>query len=308
MISSRLRALLKSLFIILCLCLFLFPSDCKKGMTMTIADFLPDDMHGWKKSGADRTYDRETIFDYIDGGGEVYLTYGFRKVIVRSYTRSEEPEILAEIFDMGSSFDAFGMLSFEREGDHVDVGEDSEYQPGALRFWKGKYFIIVSSERRTPDTEKAVMSLGREISKRLKETGEKPRMLRYLPQRGLIKNQIRFFHAWFNLNYHFFVAEKNILNLDERTDAVLAPYLIQDARSFLLLISYESESKAQDAYRTFLHAYMLEATETGIIMTENKKWTLAKRSKNLVIVIFDSPSKEEALKFLESVQQSVVLK
>ena len=48
--------------------------ECKmKSMVPTFAA-------GWKLQTEAETYDRQTIFDYINGAGEVYLAYGFQEV------------------------------------------------------------------------------------------------------------------------------------------------------------------------------------------------------------------------------------
>ena len=44
--------------------------------------FVPTQIQGWTLDGHPTIYDRQTIFDYINGAGEVYLAYGFRKVTV----------------------------------------------------------------------------------------------------------------------------------------------------------------------------------------------------------------------------------
>jgi len=36
--------------------------------------FLPEDFQGWTLSDSVQVYDRETIFDFINGAGEVYLS------------------------------------------------------------------------------------------------------------------------------------------------------------------------------------------------------------------------------------------
>lgn len=76
--------------------------------------FLPSEIHGWKAHGKAKIYDRETIYDYMDGAGEIYLTYEFKRLIVKRYTRASGPEIIVEIFDMGSPEDAFGYLAMAR--------------------------------------------------------------------------------------------------------------------------------------------------------------------------------------------------
>ena len=41
---------------------------------------LPAEIAGWKWDGAERQYDSRSVFDYIDGAGELFLAYGFQNL------------------------------------------------------------------------------------------------------------------------------------------------------------------------------------------------------------------------------------
>ena len=60
---------------------------------------LPAELQGWKYDGHEKVYDRKTIFNYIDGGGEVYLAYGFTEVLVRTYEKKGQPSMEIAIFE-----------------------------------------------------------------------------------------------------------------------------------------------------------------------------------------------------------------
>ena len=47
---------------------------------------LPDSVHLWSASGQDKTYGRDDLFDYINGGAELYLSYSFRQLTTRTYS------------------------------------------------------------------------------------------------------------------------------------------------------------------------------------------------------------------------------
>ena len=63
-----------------------------------LAGLLPDILEGWDVVEEDQVYDRDNLYEYINGGAELYLSYSFRKVINRIYTAPEQPEILVDIF------------------------------------------------------------------------------------------------------------------------------------------------------------------------------------------------------------------
>lgn len=264
---------------------------------------LPSEIHGWKAQGKAKIYDRETIYDYMDGAAEIYLTYGYKGLIVKRYKKASGPEIIIEIFDMGSPEDAFGIFSHGqgRETKSAGIGQDSEYKVGLLCFWKNKFFVCVRSERKAPQAKKAVLALGRLVSKAIKAVGEKPTILNYLPENELFEKSLRYFHKYEILNYHYFVADKNILHLDEYSKAVLALY--KDDKSCLLFVQYQNVEKAEAAFKSFKNAYMPDAIKTGIIQTENGKWTAVTLHQNFLIIVFDTLDKAGASSRIEVVRK-----
>jgi len=84
--------------------------------------FLPDKTQAWRLQDSSATYDRSTIFQYIDGAGEVFLAYDFRAVEVHRYARAEHPDVKVELFDMGSSEEAYGIFSHSREEETAGIG------------------------------------------------------------------------------------------------------------------------------------------------------------------------------------------
>ena len=120
-----------------------------------LARFLPDEVEGWKAEGNDQVYDSQTIFDYINGAGEVYRSYNFRELLVRRFKREGQPDIVIDFFDMGSSKDAFGVFTHDLEGEDAKIGQGSTYKGGLLSFWKGQFFVSLYAEEETEEKEEA---------------------------------------------------------------------------------------------------------------------------------------------------------
>ena len=266
-------------------------------------EFVPSEMQGWKAQGQVETYDRETIFDYIDGAGEVYLMYDFQKVMVYRFTKTEQPDIVLELFDMGSSQDAFGIFSHAREGDDQGIGQGSEYRGGLLCFWKDKFFVCVSSERETQEAKKTVEELARSVAGKIRGTGARPDMLDYLPDQGLERNTVRYFHKHTTLNYHYFTASENILKLRPQTEAVLATY--RPGGAYLLFVRYPDCESAKEAFDSFLTAYIPEARESGAAEVEDGKWVAAGQDQAFVMVVFDSPNRAYAQDLIKAVEERI---
>jgi len=253
---------------------------------------LPAEVQGWKESGGERIYDRKTIFNYIDGSGEVYLAYGFSRVLVRTYEKPGEPPLEVALFDMGSPGDAYGIYSYELEEENADIGQGGEYQAGLLRFWKNRYFVCVIADKDTPSSKKGALAMGERIAAALPSPERKPRLLDHLPSEGL--RSCRYFHTVDSLNRLYFVADKNILSLGRETEAVLARYGSGNPPCYLLLIQYRTAGDAGRAFNDFSGAYLSDAPAGSPVRTENGCWSFAGTRRHFVFSVFDAPTRADA--------------
>jgi hypothetical protein len=264
--------------------------------------FLPSSIRQWTVSEAARFYSGRAIFDYIDGAGEIYLAYDFRDLLVQRYACPGQEEILVEIFDMGLPQNAFGIFTYMKgRGPAVRIGQEGEYKSGLLCFWRGKYFACVRIEKENAEAKNVVLDCGKMISEAIREDGELPTILRYLPQRGFLPTTLRYFFRSEILNIHFYVADGNPLCLDGKTECVLVR--TKADKSYFLLIRYPNQEQADSAYGNFLVHYMPDAKEPGIAKMVNKKWTACVRHGSYVAVVFDAKTKGNARDRLESVNR-----
>jgi len=232
---------------------------------------LPVEINGWIKSAKDIHYSKDNLYDYIDGGAELYLSYGFTKLWVRKYQKKDQTEIIVDVFDMGSSTNAYGVFSHSRESSSALVGQGSEYAGGLLIFWKGQYYISILAYPENQGARETVFEIGKMIDQSIRKPGKLPAIISSLPTQGLVKESIRYFRHYIWLNSHFYISDKNILNIDKKTEAVLARYKNKGLQFFLLLVSYPDKNKSRKAFSKFIKSYLPDAKD-GIGRNENGKW------------------------------------
>lgn len=268
---------------------------------------LPLEVEGYKPEGKDEFYDRQTAFKYMDGAAELYRAYAFKLLMVRKYVKKDHPAVVVELYDMGTSGDAFGIFSYQTPEEEVGIGQGSDYGGGLLRFWKGNYFVNLFAESETPTTKSEILRIGQTIAKNIKREGTLPKLIQALPEEGLVKKAIRYFRHPQVLNHHYFVSHENILGLGTKTDAILAPYLLSGEKesTFLLLIEYPGPREAENALKAFVKAFMPEATSLKTLKMENGKWISAKRSQRHLIIVFDAPTQEKAELLIQSTQHQL---
>ncbi|MGQ9617641.1 MAG: DUF6599 family protein [Candidatus Aminicenantia bacterium] len=287
---------------------FIFVTILITGVSMFSANFdketlkgmLPDSVNGWKKRETN-FYNQRNIFDYIDGAGELYISYNFKILLSCRYEKIGSPSIIVDLFDMGSPEDAFGVFTFERGEEEAGIGNNSCYRGGILTFWKSRYFVSIYAEEENEETKSAVFELANKIDSSIQEKGELPYFLNLFFGEEIQPSPIKFFHDHNILNSHYFVSYENILNLGKDTKCIATK---SSKGEFLLVVFYPDEIKAKNAYRKFLSSYMPGST-TGFVKTENGKWSGAGISKNVIIVVFDSPTELECRERIENLKDKI---
>lgn len=266
---------------------------------MNLKDFgsrIPQQILEWKATGEDAVYDRKTLYDYMDGGAEVYLAFDFRQVFVRKFANAAGDELVLDIYDMGSPAEAFGMFSCDRQDPEAGIGQGSEYGPGLLRFWRGRYFASVTVSGNEDKAEAAVLALGRAVAPLVGPDGSLPDMLGLLPAAGLNAERTAYFHNNVHLTNRYYLSSENILNLDEKTVCLLAEY--DDGRggaAKLLLVRYPGPAEAASAARSFRAAFLPGAGTEGIAHTASKGWAALRTSGDLLAAVFEGPSQDYAV-------------
>ena len=260
---------------------------------------LPGQVKDWIAEPTDRIYNEKTIFHYINGAGEVYKAYNLRRCLSRRYRTPSGPVIILDIFDMGSSQDAYGVFTHDTDGEVINIGQDARLRPGWLSFWKHRFFVSIYLEEESAAAEKAVLELGRQVASAITAEGAKPGLLLMLSPVGLDAKNIRFLHHPIILNYHFYLSDQNILNLSPETDAVFATYQQNNEKARLLLVDYGDPDTAKKALTSFLKHYLPDADQTGTARLENGKWASARVKGPLLAAILEADSRRLAENLLK---------
>ena len=166
---------------------------------------LPTEIGEWKAvEEEDATYNRATLYDYMNGGAEVYLSFDYWRVCTRKFVGPDDGEIALDVYDMGSSAEAYGVFSVSIEDPEVGFGQGSEFGAGLLKFWKDKFFVSVVNLGIDEAADQMLLEIGRAVDAAIAKTGPEPEMLRLLPRNGLNDRQSSYFHSNVILSNRFF--------------------------------------------------------------------------------------------------------
>ncbi len=157
---------------------------------------------GWAVDGEPREFEGESLYDYIDGGAEIYHEYGFRRVVVQDYASSDGLSISLEIFEMADPEAAFGMYSFKRSGSGraLDLGAGGELEAYYLNCWRGRFLVTLTGFDESRETVDGLLALGGKAASALPGGGDEPALVRALPESGLRAGSVKYLKGLLGLN------------------------------------------------------------------------------------------------------------
>ena len=282
------RHIVRILAIWLCLAPGIAMADTASGDEGIV---LPAAVEGWAWDGQEAHYDARTVFDYIDGAGELYLAYGFEQLAVRRFEKADQPPLTIECYRMASAEGAFGVFSFERQGESVGIGQGSELGGGLLRFWNGRYFVSIFADGESAETESAILQLARLTAAAIRDEGQPPYVVGLIPgkEASLVEASVRYLTSHILLNQRLFIARDNVLGLSRDIGAVLAQYGRDATATRLLLVRYPTTIEAAAASGRFMAAYLTgaPAKDRG---QKDGRWTIARQRERVLIVVIGAPS------------------
>ncbi|MFQ5964439.1 MAG: DUF6599 family protein [Candidatus Scalinduaceae bacterium] len=223
------------------------------------SDFFPESIAQWQRKEGPTVYiGKNRLFEYINGGAETYLSYSFVKVSTSVYIKKGTGNsINVNIWEFDDSDDAYGVFAKDKAGQAIKVGHGASLYDNYLWIWKGKYFISVEPYKGSITPDEAIF-FGNSIVNNIPSLKvQEPTILKLLPEKGYIQGSSKFFHKKINFD-NIYVSDKfmnkNILNLGEQTDAVVAEYKSEENNLpfKILLVKYRNKAIAEESLKNFI--------------------------------------------------------
>jgi hypothetical protein len=174
-----------------------------------------------------------------------------------------------------------------------------------MLFWKDKYYVSILASPETKASKAAIFELSRRVDQAIANEGSLPEVLDFLPADSLIASSVRYFHHYVWLNSYYFVSDKNILHIDDETEAVLARYGTPAERWFVLVVEYPSDMEARLARTDFVTSYLPELDQEPVVQIEDSTWTGCRGSGSVLGVVFNAPTKDVALGVLAAIEAKI---
>ena len=135
-----------------------------KGEGQTIS--FPE-MGGWDQPEKPQLYSPETLYEYIDGAADLYLSYEFQELSVADYRGAQKAAVTVEVYRHSTPTQAFGIYSQERlaSAKLLDIGAEGYQEPTVLNFVTGSYYVKINGYETGAEDERILVAFGRKIEK-----------------------------------------------------------------------------------------------------------------------------------------------
>ena len=198
---------------------------------------------GWNISQEIGTYNRDTLFNLVDGQADSFFVYGFEQVAVQRYQNGTGILLNMEIWQLATPADAYGLFTAGRTGSPAAIGNEGDSDPGRrLAFWQNRYFVSLNAVQPVPD--ETLQAFAQAIAGSLPTGGERPALVDRLPRSGLVEQGYIFFHEEMSIQMEVWLGGQNILGLSQATNGVVGRYQLGDATVRLILVEYPTSGQA----------------------------------------------------------------
>ncbi len=223
------------------------------GQPARLTDLLPKTgvVPDWKLAEEARVYNRDNLFDMVDGQADAFFVYGFEQVAVQRYQNPAGTVLEVALWQLATPADAYGLFTSGLAGEPATVCptkettscREADIDPSRrLAFWQDRYFGQVYGRQQMADAD--LQAFARAVAVSLPSGGERPALVNRLPQAGLVERSFIFFHEEISIQTQVWLGGKNILGLSHQTNGLLAQYDLDGTTAHLLLIEYPEAKTA----------------------------------------------------------------
>ena len=248
-------------FLFIFLIIIMAVSNPVSAADLSIKDILPVKgfAGNWIIEENAKIFDKDTLFNHINGEAELYLPYGFDALAAASYVNKHNPDlsIEADVYRMASALDAFGIYSNYRKTNNlwVAIGTEGFVSSSQLMFYQDRYFVRLQVAGATSLPKEIFLACARAISGNLPAGAGPPKDLELLKIPALVPKSERYL-AQSLLGYSFF------------RRGIIADAAAQGEKMQIFVIREDTQVAARKTFDQY-HSY-LKAETQSIQVTGNQ--------------------------------------
>lgn len=164
--------------------------------TIRSADFLISqiDSLNLQKTSEIRVFVGDSLWEYINGGAELYHAYGFSEVST-AYYQQDETEIVVDIYQFETTLGAFGLFSMLRPDNATNPGYgiDGFASETNIVFVKGMYIVMLTGFELSEKVTTAIGQAAPVFEQLLPGITTRPVMFERFPKENVVASSDKVF-------------------------------------------------------------------------------------------------------------------
>jgi hypothetical protein len=180
---------------------------------------------GWTLVDQEYRYDRDNLWEYINGAAELFLTYQFRELIVADFEQGDGA-ISVSVYDMGRPLDAFGVFESEKPAEAEvlkDIGSAAVLQaPYQGLLLKDRFYVKIEAGGGDVSAN-ALKGALTDVAQGLPGDNGLPAQLAALPEEGRVPGSVAY-------------AGANFLGFEDLRACLYADYKTADTGEYRLFV------------------------------------------------------------------------
>lgn len=206
---------------------------------------------GWEREGKPSVFLKADLFNHIDGGADLFLEFGFERVIVQRYSRGRS-EIAVEIYEMSSPEAALGIYLMQcgKESPLEGIAARNSSETSQFTVLKGRYFLQVDNFAADKGAVPGMLALTKAVLGQVADERPEPRLEALLPADKKIPGSERLIRGPVALQPYFTFGEGDIFRQAGTVFGALAEYDDGAGRkSSRFVVEYPSTEAALEVFR-----------------------------------------------------------
>jgi hypothetical protein len=147
---------------------------------------------GFSQQGETRSYDTETLFDYMNGNSEGYFAYGFTLMKGVTCANAAGDQLVFDVSELGDPVRAWGFFITNRDAraPREAIGSGGQVLPRKATFAKGRYYVEIAA---SPDKDHrpALRAFVDAFLPRVPGEATVPAAVSFFPKDGLDPESVR---------------------------------------------------------------------------------------------------------------------
>ena len=178
---------MKQLFYYMIISLSCFAGQAYSQTPQQMHDALPE-AAGWKLSPDIEVFNRDNLYERIDGAAPLFLENNFQEMTSAVYA-GDSDYITVQIYRHATPEDAFGMYASERSSDmqfYFGIGGEAQGDDYGLYFFVGPIYVKMSANNGGERVSAAMKAIASGFAEKIGYAGAYPSIINSFPKTGMI--------------------------------------------------------------------------------------------------------------------------